>query len=97
MDVIAATIREWRDLGFHYDRDDVLREWTISGTRRGINGFSAILRRFAADERNDIPFEHDHLGPYGYLKIMNVPGQRGFDSSAIVASRQEFAELADVN
>lgn len=96
MDIITATIEEWRDLGFHYDCADDRRAWTLTGSVAGLSRFSDVLRRFASDPSNDIPFEHDHFGPYGYLKIMNVPGERGFNSNAIFAPRCKFAELADL-
>ena len=96
MDIIESTIQEWRDLGFHYDRDDDRRHWTITGAISGIERFVDILRQFADDPRNDVPGEHDHFGPYMYLKIMNVPHERGFDSNAIFAPRCDFRELADL-
>ncbi|KAA5532959.1 hypothetical protein FYK55_28740 [Roseiconus nitratireducens] len=96
MDIIESTIQEWRDLGFHYDRDDDRRLWTITGAISGIERFADILRQFANDSRNDVPGEHDHFGPYMYLKIMNVPHKRGFDSNAIFAPRCDFRDLADL-
>ena len=96
MDTITATIQEWRNLGFHYDRDDDRRTWKITGSVSGLSRFSDILRRFASDPRNDVLFEHEHYGPYGYLKIINVPGEQGFNSNAIYAPRCEFAKLADL-
>ncbi|MEQ1904533.1 MAG: hypothetical protein ABL888_10135 [Pirellulaceae bacterium] len=96
MDIIKATIREWRELGFHYDRNDDRRVWTITGSRTGIGRFSGLLRKFAADIRNDLLYEHDHYGPYCYLKIMNVPSERGFNSNAICAPRLDFEILADI-
>ena len=96
MDIVTATIEEWRDLGFHYDLDHVRRVWTITGSVMGLSQFAAILRRFASDPRNDVRFEHDHYGPYGYLKIMNNPDERGFNSNAIFAPRLEFGKLADL-
>lgn len=96
MDIVTATIEEWRDLGFHYDLDDDRRVWTITGSVIGLSRFAEILRQFASNPRNDVRFEHDHYGPYSYLKIMNVPGERGFNSNAIFAPRREFAELAEL-
>lgn len=96
MDIIAATIREWRELGFHYDCDNNRRAWTITGSVAGLARFAEILRRFASNPQNDVPLAHDHHGPYLYLKIMNVPGERGFNSNAIFAPRREFDELADL-
>lgn len=94
MDIITKTIQEWRDLGFHYDRDEDHRVWTLTGSVAGLSRFSDILRRFASDPRNDVLFEHEHYGPYGYLKIINVPSEQGFNSNAIFAPRREFAKLA---
>lgn len=96
MDIIAATIREWRELGFHYDCDNNRRAWTITGSVAGLARFAEILRRFASNPQNDVPLAHDHHGPYLYLKIMNVRGERGFNTNAIFAPRREFDELADL-
>ena len=94
MDIVKATIQEWRDLGFHYDRDDYAKRWLIQGSREGMNRFAALLAAFAANPRNDVAFEHDHYGPYGYLKVMNTPGERGFTEKAINAPRRDFDALA---
>jgi hypothetical protein len=96
MDIVTATIEEWRDLGFHYDLDDERHVWALTGSPIGLSRFATILRQFASDSRNDVRFEHDHYGPYGYLKIMNNPEERGFNSNAIFAPRSEFSELADL-
>lgn len=96
MDIINDTIQEWRDLGFHYDRDDDRGEWTIVGSIAGLKRFSSILRQFASNPQNDVPFEHDHFGPYMYLKIMNILDERGIDSNSIFAPRLEFSRLADL-
>lgn len=96
MDIVRATIDEWRDLGFHYDLADDRRVWTITGSAVGLARFARILRQFATNPRYDVPFEHDHYGPYGYLKIMNVPDERGFNANAIFAPRREFAKLAEL-
>ena len=95
MDIVEATKHEWRELGFHYDLDDAARLWTITGSIEGLANFITILRDFAGNPRNDTPCEHDHYGPYGYLKIMNTPGERGFNSNAIHAPREDFANLAN--
>lgn len=96
MDIATATIREWRDLGFHYDRDDDRQVWTIRGSIAGIKRLSDLVRQFSRDARKDVPFEHDHYGPYMYLKIMNVPNERGFSGNAIFAPRRDFSLLADL-
>jgi hypothetical protein len=64
-----ATQREWRELGFFYDRDDSAKEWRIVGSKGNLNRFVEILRDYAANARNDVISEHEHYGPYMYLEI----------------------------
>jgi hypothetical protein len=68
-EVRAQTIAEWNDLGFWYD---VTPEsgWVIRGSRAGLEKFAALLDRYAADPRNTLLSEHDHFGPYMYLKVV---------------------------
>ncbi|MCL6106884.1 MAG: hypothetical protein M1309_06025 [Actinobacteria bacterium] len=68
-----ATRREWRELGFFYDRDDDAKVWRIIGTRIGVQSFISALAKFASNLRNERLSEHDHLGPYMYLKIGSWP------------------------
>lgn len=64
-----VTRREWRELGFYYERDDEAKEWLIVGTKQGLARFASQLRRFASDPKNDSPSEHEHFGPYMYLEV----------------------------
>ncbi len=64
-----ATQREWRELGFFYERDDAVKEWRIVGSLGGLLGFARLLHDYAVDSRNDRPSEHEHFGPYRYLEI----------------------------
>jgi hypothetical protein len=65
----AQTIADWNDLGFWYD---VTPEngWIIRGSRVGLEKFAAVLNAYAADPRNNVLSEHDHFGPYMYLKVV---------------------------
>jgi hypothetical protein len=56
-------------LGFFYDRDDASSEWRLEGSRSGLLRFAAELERYASKPINASVSEHDHLGPYMYLKI----------------------------
>lgn len=47
-----ATKREWRELGFFYDRDDQTKVWTFTGSRTGLLRFRDALLSFVADPRN---------------------------------------------
>lgn len=69
------TRKEWRELGFFYDRDDAAKEWRLIGSVEGLLKFADILHDYASNPKNEGLSEHDHLGPYMYLKIgkWNVP------------------------
>lgn len=64
-----STRREWRELGFYYDRNDELQQWRILGTQTGLLEFARHIREYAADPSNRQISEHIHLGPYWYLEI----------------------------
>ena len=64
-----ATRREWRELGFFYDRNDEAKEWHIVGSKQGLATFARLIQRYASNPRNEALSEHDHFGPYMYLKI----------------------------
>lgn len=68
-----ATQREWRTLGYFYDRDDSSRAWRISGSRSGLLGFARSVNAFASDPSNDSQAEHEHFGPYWDLEIGTWP------------------------
>ncbi|HJW54093.1 MAG TPA: hypothetical protein VJ577_02365 [Burkholderiaceae bacterium] len=59
-----ATRREWRELGFFYDRGDRAKEWRIAGSKGNLGRFAKILRDYAADARNEVTSKHEHYGPY---------------------------------
>src|SRR4051794_31788951 len=65
-----VTANEWRALGFSYDFDDDAKEWRLKGDRRGLAKFAAILRAYALDPSNEHLSEHEHYGPYLYLKFV---------------------------
>jgi hypothetical protein len=64
-----ATQREWRELGFFYDRDNSTKEWRITGSKDNLRHFVKILRDYVGDARNEVISEHEHYGPYMYLEI----------------------------
>ena len=65
----AVTLREWRELGYFYDRDDTSRTWVLRGSVSGLLGFARSVRLYAAEPRNAAQSEHIHLGPYSYLEV----------------------------
>lgn len=69
----VATRREWRELGFYYDRDDDLKKWRILGTPQGLKAFARHIHEYASEPENSRVSEHIHLGPYWYLEIGTWP------------------------
>lgn len=92
-EVNKKTREEWRDLGFFYDRDDDAKVWKFIGSRKGLLSFPDNLRAYVADPRNALESEHEHYGPYMYLKVMTWPvAELGND--AIRGSLTDLARLA---
>ncbi|MEO6133840.1 MAG: hypothetical protein ABIP35_01730 [Ginsengibacter sp.] len=63
---------EWRQLGFYYDLEetDNSKEWRFYGDRNGLHNFVKLLEDYTNNPVNNFLSEHEHYGPYGYLKIM---------------------------
>ena len=93
--VIKATQREWRELGFFYDLDDRDKTWQLTGSREGLLRFRDALLSYVADPRNARDSEHEHYGPYMYLKIMTWP-EAGFDNDAIRGTLKDLKRLASI-
>ena len=88
-----ATRREWRELGFFYDRDDQTMVWKLTGSRAGLLRFRDALLSYVADPRNTLKSEHEHYGPYLYLEVMTWP-EAGFDAHAIRGPLADLTRLA---
>ena len=67
--VNEATRREWRELGFFYDRDDNAKRWHIVGSPEGLRSFAKLVAAYSADPNDDALSEHAHFGPYMYLEL----------------------------
>ena len=89
------TRAEWRELGFFYDLDDSSKEWLLLGSRAGLLGFSELLRRYATNPRREGKSEHDHYGPYMYLKVMTWP-TAGMDADSIHGTLGDLERLASL-
>jgi hypothetical protein len=95
-DAMKANIREgWQELGFSYDCDDRAGEWLIVGSRAGLARFAALLREYVADPANARLSEHEHYGPYGYLKIMTWT-EPGMDEQSIHGTLGDLQRLAEL-
>ena len=88
-----ATRREWRELGFFYDRDDHTKVWKLTGSREGLLRFRDALLSYVANPRNAINSEHEHYGPYSYLEVMTWP-EAEFDAHAIRGPVADLTRLA---
>jgi hypothetical protein len=91
--VNSATKREWRDLGFYYDRDDRGREWRLVGSRAGLLVSGRPCCGMLADPRNAGISYHEHFGPY--LEVMTWT-EPGFDDHAIRGPLTELVRLAQL-
>lgn len=71
-DIEKMMVEEWRNLGFYYDRDDRIdvNQWRFFGSKIGLQNFVHLLEKYITNPQNKNISEHDHFGPYSYLKIM---------------------------
>jgi hypothetical protein len=92
-DVNEVTRREWRALGFFYDRDDETKEWLIRGSRAGLLGFAHTLLEYSTDPLRQQLSEHDHLGPYMYLEI-GTWSARVIDDHWIAGAPEDLSVLS---
>ncbi|MCI5142779.1 MAG: hypothetical protein D3909_13850 [Candidatus Electrothrix sp. ATG1] len=67
-----SIIQDWEELGFFYDVDDKKKEWIFIGSLYGLSKFPQLLADYVADYRNEMLSEHEHYGPYMYLKIVTL-------------------------
>jgi hypothetical protein len=88
-----ATKKEWRELGFFYDRDNQAKVWKLTGSRAGLLRFRDVLLSYVADPRNASKSEHQHYGPYMYFEVMTWP-EPGFDDHAIRGPLADLERLA---
>jgi hypothetical protein len=89
------TRSEWRELGFFYDREEISKTWRLVGSRSGLLRFADLLRAYAADSRNEMKSEHQHYGPYVYLKVMTWP-EAGMDGASIHGTLNDLRRLAQL-
>ena len=71
-DLDATTKKEWRELGFYYDFDEQHFHWRWIGSKSGLLGFARLIDAYVSDPRNQKLSEHEHYGPYAYLKLMTA-------------------------
>lgn len=94
VDTNELTRDEWHELGFFYDYDKRKSCWRFVGSRQGLLRFVEILKSYAANPKNGKISEHDHYGPYSYLKLMTWP-EAEITDSAICGTLSDFQTLAE--
>lgn len=92
-EIDEQTREDWRELGFFYDFDKTSCCWRLVGSRQGLLRFCEILNEYTNDVRKKPISEHEHYGPYWYLKLVtwNVPAITQQD---IRGRFEDFRELA---
>lgn len=91
--MINDTRKEWRELGFYYELKD--NKWVFIADKKGLLRFAELLRKYGNNPRRNKLSEHDHYGPYMYLKIMtwNTPN---IDEETISGSLQDLLRLSQL-
>ena len=89
------TRQQWRKLGFFYTKDEHPRPaWRLVGSLAGLAAFHAILTTYVAHPSNAPLSEHEHYGPYTYLKVMTW-SEAGIDADSIHGTLADLTRLAD--
>lgn len=90
-----AIINGWRNLGFYYEFSEDKGVWKFVGSKKGLLKFSKLLDDYVLDPRNAGISEHEHYGPYLYLKIMTWD-KPIIDKNAISGTLLDFKKLSDL-
>lgn len=89
------TADEWWQLGFFYEVVEAEKTWRFVGSRRGLLSFPRLLREYAAKPKNSEISEHQHFGPYWYLKVITW-NEPLITARGIRGSLARLANLADL-
>lgn len=90
-----ATRDEWRELGFFYETRTDPRSWRLVGSKSGLARLVSLLDQCVRDPRNAALSEHEHYGPYMYLKVQTAETP-AIDEHGIRGSLQDLARLRDL-
>ncbi|MBZ0166399.1 MAG: hypothetical protein K8I00_06285 [Candidatus Omnitrophica bacterium] len=86
---------EWRELGFHYVYNHEKACWIIRGSNEGMRKFCKELTTYAKDECYEGISEHEHYGPYSYLKFVTW-NEADITSDAIFGRLEDFTRLSRI-
>jgi hypothetical protein len=90
-----ATREEWRELGFFYETRDDPACWRLIGSASGLAKFVKLLDQYVCDPRKEAISEHEHYGPYMYLKVQTAESPE-IDGEGIRGSLADLARLRDL-
>jgi hypothetical protein len=92
-EIDEQTREDWRDLGFFYDVDDEKSTWRLVGSKEGLGRFCEILHNYANDQRFVGLSEHEHYGPYWYLKLVTWTSPE-ITTRSIAGTMSDFKRLS---
>jgi hypothetical protein len=90
-----ATREEWRELGFFYELQDEPPRWRIVGSPSGLGNLVKVLDKYVRDPRHEAISEHEHYGPYMYLKVQTAETPT-IDNESIRGSLSDLVHLRDL-
>ena len=93
--VNELTREEWRELGFYYEYNNDEKCWILQGSRLGLLGFCDMLIAYSTKPRNNKLGEHEHFGPYWYLKVL-TSDKPEINEHAICGSLTDIARLSEI-
>ena len=98
VDIDQMMIDEWRELEFYYDFDErvSVNQWRFYGSKQGLLNFVKLLDAYVNNPNNDKLFEHEHYGPYMYLKIITLEDESVINDNAIGGTIKDLKFLRDL-
>jgi hypothetical protein len=87
--------KEWRELGFFYDRNDQNKKWFFHGSKIGLINFIQRLIEYIKNPNNTGISEHEHFGPYQYLKLITW-NEPKIDKQGIYGSIEDISRFASI-
>lgn len=89
---------EWRELGFYYDFDErvEVNQWRFYGSKTGLHNFVKLIDDYISKASNNKEFEHEHYGPYSYLKIITLDNQAIITENAIGGTITDLKNLGNI-
>ncbi len=90
-----ATRDEWRELGFFYECTTAPPCWRFVGSATGLEELVKLLDAYILNPSNQSFSEHEHYGPYCYLKVQTSDSPE-IDGESIRGTLADLARLRDL-